>query len=152
MPRVIPQTPFQAVNQPIRPYATSPAAAHALLHPGRVLARYPVVSYLTGDIRNYPMALMQQYYPPGASDVQALQGLGADPNAGVLAAVAGLGVALLVAGAAVRGIAGYYVGKTVAPSREDEGKYAWGGAVAGILLGPVGMAATAGVGLMSKDH
>ena len=152
MPMHIPQTPFQAVYQTPRPFATSPAAAHSLLHPSRVLARYPAVSYLTGDIRNYPIALMEKYYPPGASDVQALQGLGADPSAGVLAAVAGLGVAIVVVGTALRAAAGYYVGKAVAPSAEQESKYGVAGAIAGVGLGVVGIAAVSGFALMKgKD-
>ena len=147
MPRLfpLPQTPAQAVAWPSSPFATTPAAAHSLLHPGRHLARYPAVAYLTSDVRNYPMGLMQKYWPAGASDVQALQGLGANPDEGLIAAVAGAAILVMVVGAVIRAGAGYYVGKAAAPDASSEGKYALGGAVAGLVGGPLGLAATAGL-------
>ena len=154
MPRLapIPENPYQATAWPSSPYATSPAAAHSLLHTPDSLARYPAVAYLTSGLATSPRAMMEQYWPAGARDVQALQGLGASEGEGVLAAV-GLGLlAVTVLTFAVRGFAGYYVGKAAAPDASSETTYGIGGAVAGVALGVYGLAGIAGLGhAMSKD-
>lgn len=144
----LPQDPFQATHWPGQVYATSPASAHAMLHPTRVLARYPAFAYLSSDIRTYPRLLMENYYPPGSSEVQALQGI--DPDTAVGGAIVGIALLALVAGAAVRFGAGWYVGQAVAPHGSED-KWKWIGGAAGLLGGPVGLAATAGVGLLQQD-
>lgn len=80
----------------------------------------------------------------------AVSGLGDSTVTGGAAApvLAGsLLVAAVVVGLAATGVAGYYVGKAVAPSRDRESKYAWWGVAAALLGGPVGLGIEAGVAL-----
>lgn len=150
----IPQTPDQgAFWSPEVPFATSPAAAHAMLHPGRVSeSRWSAVDYMTHlQGRNNPYYLMQKYWPAGASQVQALRGLGADDGSGVLALVAGLALGVAVIGVAAAGAAGYYAGKAIAPSDDQASKYGKIG-VAVALLGafaPSPLSVSAGMGGMA---
>lgn len=62
----------------------------------------------------------------------------------------GVLVAAVVLGLAMTGVASYYVGKAVAPSRDKEAKYAWWGVFAGLVGGPVGLGIEAGVALSHK--
>lgn len=55
------------------------------------------------------------------------------------ALTAGAALALVGVGLLIRGAAGYYAGKAMAPSRADADKYAWGGVAASVLLGSLGL-------------
>lgn len=74
------------------------------------------------------------------------QGLG-DASAAAPVLAGSMLVAAVVVGLAATGVAGYYVGKAVAPSRDRESKYAWWGVAAALLGGPVGLGIEAGVAL-----
>lgn len=87
-----------------------------------------------------------------------LSGLGAVADASAAPATGGepgaekaleIVLAVVVVGLIVRGVAGYYVGKAMAP-RGRESKYAWGGAAASVLLGTLGLGVEAGVALSNK--
>jgi hypothetical protein len=87
-----------------------------------------------------------------------LSGIGAVADASAGQATGGEGgaektleimLAVVVVGLVVRGVAGYYVGKAMAP-RGRESKYAWGGAAASVLLGTLGLGVEAGVALSNK--
>jgi len=141
MPRMtdlpnIPQTPDQGAfwNSGV-PFATSPAAAHAMLHPDRVQgARWSVADYMTHfQGRNNPYYLMQKYWPAGADQAAALRGLGADDNSGILAVVGGALLGAIVLGVGASAAAGYYAGKAVAPTDDRAKTYGWIGAAVGVL-------------------
>ncbi len=66
-----------------------------------------------------------------------------------VAATAAL-MAFVVFDMALSGVAGYFVGKAVAPSASSENKYAWWGVAAGLLGGPVGLGIEAVVALNHK--
>lgn len=91
---------------------------------------------------------------PLARSIQALRrkrGLGDDAIVSSAPQVAGgVLVAAVVLGLAVTGVASYYVGKAIAPSRDKESKYAWWGVFAGLVGGPVGLGIEAGVALSHK--
>lgn len=72
---------------------------------------------------------------------------GRNGNAGAAAAI----VAVAVMGLAIRGVAGYFVGKAVAPSEDKETAYAWGGVLASVFLGTIGLGIEAGVALSQRD-
>ena len=154
----IPQDPNQASYwSPDTPFATYPAAAHAMLHPGRVSeSRWSVEDYMRHlQGRNNPYYLMQKYWPAGASQVQALQGMGADDNSGVLALVAALTLGVVAVGVAASGAAGYYAGKAIAPSDAQASTYGKIG-IAVALLGaflpdPVSTSAAVG-GMAAATH
>lgn len=59
-------------------------------------------------------------------------------------------VAFVMMDLALSGVAGYYVGKAVAPSSSSENKYAWWGVAAGLLGGPIGLGIEALVALNHK--
>jgi hypothetical protein len=61
-----------------------------------------------------------------------------------------LAVAAVMTGVIVRGIAGYFVGKAVAPSQQVEKKYAWWGVPTAIIFGTVGMGVEAGIALSKR--
>lgn len=63
---------------------------------------------------------------------------------------AGWLVAAMLLGVVVRGAAGYFVGKAVAPSEQAEGKYAWWGVPTAILFGTLGMGVEAGIALSKR--
>jgi hypothetical protein len=151
----IPQTPHQGASWTGGgfPLSTSPAAAHAMLHPGRVgEARWSAVDYMNHlGGRNNPYYLMQKYWPAGADQAQALQGLGAEPNTGLLAVVAGLAVGAFVVGVGVSGAAGYYTGKALAPSEEESGGYGVVGVIVALAaaMAPSPVSVAAGLGAMA---
>lgn len=141
MPRMtdlpnIPQTPDQGAfwNSGV-PFATSPAAAHAMLHPDRVQGgRWSVVDYMAHfGGRNNPYYLMQKYWPAGADQAQALRGLGADEGSGLLAASLGVAVGAALLGVGLSAATGYYVGKAVAPDDGRSKSYGIIGVAVGIL-------------------
>lgn len=76
-----------------------------------------------------------------------VSGLGDDSSAAAPVLAGSVLVAAVAVGLAATGVAGYYVGKAVAPSRDRESKYAWWGVVAALLGGPVGLGIEAGVAL-----
>jgi len=147
----IPQNPRQAVYGQAQPaYATYPAAAHSLLHTDQSLARYPAAAYMTSPIRQSPMALMSYFQAPTVeAQAEALEGLGMEASTAALATVLGVGALGIIFVCVVRGVAGYYVGKAVAPAG-SESSYAWGGAFFGALGGSMGMAGVAGASLLGK--
>lgn len=154
----IPQNPYQGADWSGNgPFATYPAAAHAMLHPLRQNeARWSVVDYMTRfQGRNNPYYLMQQYWPAGASQVQALRGLGADDNSGVLALVAALTLGVVAVGVAASGAAGYYAGKAIAPTDGQASTYGKIGAAVAILGAflpdPVSTSAAVG-GMAAVSH
>lgn len=55
------------------------------------------------------------------------------------AITAGLIIGLVGVGLVLRGGAGYIVGQALAPDEDDETAYAWGGVLASLLLGSVGL-------------
>lgn len=76
-----------------------------------------------------------------------LSGLGDAGSAAAPVLAGSLLVGVVIVGLAATGVAGYYVGKAVAPSRDRESKYAWWGVAAALLGGPVGLGIEAGVAL-----
>ncbi len=148
----IPQTPYQGANWPgAGPFSTSPAAAHAMLHPERQTTPWAVVDYMgLMQGRNNPYYLMQKYWPAGADQAAALRGLGASEDEGLLAVVGAAIIGALVVGATIRAVGGYQAGKAVAPDATDYKSYAIAGAVSGLIAGPAGMAAVAGVALYNE--
>jgi hypothetical protein len=66
-----------------------------------------------------------------------------------VAATAAL-VAFVAFDLVLSGVAGYFVGKAVAPSHSVENKYAWWGVAAGLLGGPLGLGIEAVVALNHK--
>lgn len=151
----IPQTPQEGAfwTGGGFPLSTSPAAAHAMLHPGRVgEARWSAVDYMNKmGGRNNPYYLMQRYWPAGADQAQALRGLGAEPNTGLLAVVAGLAVGALIVGVGVSSAAGYYAGKALAPTDEQARTYGGIGVLVGLAsaLSPDPISVAAGLGAMA---
>lgn len=85
---------------------------------------------------------------------RSVSGLGdaaTTPGAAVApAAAAGVLVAVVMFDMVLSGVAGYFVGKAVAPSQSSENKYAWWGVAAGLLGGPVGLGIEAVVALNHK--
>jgi hypothetical protein len=151
----IPQTPQEGAfwTGGGFPLSTSPAAAHAMLHPGRVgEARWSAVDYMNKmGGRNNPYYLMQRYWPAGADQAQALQGLGAEPNTGLLAVVGGLVVGALIVGVGVSSAAGYYAGKALAPTDEQARTYGGIGVLVGLAsaFSPDPISVAAGLGAMA---
>lgn len=80
---------------------------------------------------------------PAASAVTTGAAAAPAVAAGVLLAAVALDLALC-------GVAGYYVGKAVAPSSSKEQKYAWWGVAAGLIGGPLGLGIEACVALNHK--
>jgi hypothetical protein len=67
-----------------------------------------------------------------------------ETKAGVLTGVAAATtLTTILLGMGLRFGAGWIVGKALAPSRAEERTYTWGGAIASVLLGSVGLGATA---------
>lgn len=62
----------------------------------------------------------------------------------------GLLVAGFMVGVAIRGIAGYYVGKAMAPNQQAESKYAWWGVPAAVVFGTLGLAVEAGFAMRGR--
>ena len=62
-------------------------------------------------------------------------------QAGMISAGVATGVVVtaVLVGLVLRGGAGYIVGKAIAPSEKDETAYAWGGVLASIFLGSLGL-------------
>lgn len=150
----IPTTPDEgAYWNPSTPFATYPAAAHAMMHAGQPQeSRWSAVDYMKHmQGRNNPYYLMQKYWPAGASQVQALQGLGADEGSGVLAVVAGAALMVAVVGLGASVAAGYYAGKAIAPSDDQASTYGKIGAAVAILgaFAPSPLSVSAGVGGMA---
>lgn len=81
-----------------------------------------------------------------------LRGFGDAASGGAVApaAAAGVLVAVVMFDMVLSGVAGYFVGKAVAPSSSSENKYAWWGVAAGLLGGPVGLGIEAVVALNHK--
>lgn len=71
-------------------------------------------------------------------------------SAAPVVAATGVLVAVVMFDMVLSGVAGYFVGKAVAPSQSDENKYAWWGVAAGLLGGPVGLGIEAVVALNHK--
>jgi hypothetical protein len=75
---------------------------------------------------------------------RAVQGLGQPA-----ATDAALSTVSLFAGLAIRGVAGYFAGKAMAP-RGHESKYAWGAAAAAAIFGTVGLGVTGAIALSNR--
>lgn len=147
----IPQTPRQGASWHGGPFATSPAAAHALLHPGRQESTSSVVDYMMAFRgRNNPYYAMQRYWPAGADQAQALQGVGASPDEGLLGALGAIILGVIVVDLALSGVAGYQAGKAIAPNENDYMPYAAAGAICGAIGGVKGVAAVAAVALYNE--
>lgn len=81
---------------------------------------------------------------------RSMQGLGQPVETGTNAAISGAALLAVVAvGLTVRGVAGYFAGKAMAP-RGRESKYAWGGVVASILGGSLGLGIEGGIALSNR--
>jgi len=151
----IPQTPQEGAfwTGGGFPLSTSPAAAHAMLHPGRVgEARWSAVDYMNKlGGRNNPYYLMQRYWPAGVDQAQALQGLGADQNEGLALLFLGAVVGVALLGAGVSAGAGYYAGKALAPSDEQARTYGGIGVVVALAsaFSPDPISVAAGLGAMA---
>lgn len=79
---------------------------------------------------------------------RGVSGLGDDgASAAPVAAASGLLIAAVVAGLAITGVSGYYVGKAVAPSHDKESQYAWWGVFAALVGGPIGLGIESAVAL-----
>lgn len=152
----IPQTPQEGAfwTGGGFPLSTSPAAAHAMLHPGRVgEARWSAVDYMNKmGGRNNPYHLMQRYWPEGADQAQALQGLGVTPAEAVDTALFfGAVAAIWILGVGASLAAGYYAGKAMAPSDEQARTYGGIGAVVALASAssPDPISVAAGLGAMA---
>jgi len=74
-----------------------------------------------------------------------------ETKAGVLTGVAAATtLTTILLGMGLRFGAGWIVGKALAPSRGDERTYSWGGAIASVLIGSVGLGVTALVAQNAK--
>lgn len=78
--------------------------------------------------------------------------LSAPITAAPVAVASGILVAAAAVGLVLTGVGSYYVGKAVAPSRDDEAKYAWWGVAAGLLGGPFGLGIEALIALNHKGR
>lgn len=76
----------------------------------------------------------------------------APASAPLVATTAGVAlVAGVVAfGLLVRGAAGYFAGKAMAPDKTRESKYAWGGVFASVLFGTLGLGVEGAIALSNK--
>lgn len=152
----IPQNPYQGAVWQGGPFATSPAAAHGLLHRGSN-ARYPALDALS-TLHKSPLALMSEYQAASsAAQSRAMMGLGAAPGeldteTKALVVFGWAMLALLVVSVGVRGAAGYQAGKAVSHASDNAGSYAAAGALAGVIGGVPGMAAVAAVALAMRDR
>lgn len=72
---------------------------------------------------------------------------GGDQKAAMTATVA---LAAIGVGLALRGVAGYFAGKAMAPSASDENKYAWGGVAASMLFGALGLGVEGAIALRAR--
>lgn len=68
------------------------------------------------------------------------------------AMTATVALALVGVGLVVRGAAGYFAGKAMAPSKADEDKYAWGGVAASVLLGALGLGVEGAIALRARKE
>lgn len=145
-----PYAQYNPAAYPIAPFGASPDGIGAYMLPSPRATRAGVL----GAIANAS---------PLIRGFRAVSGLGDDaatttaaatpaaiPGAAPVAAVSGLLVAAVAIGLVASGVASYYVGKAVAPSRDRESEYAWWGVVAGLLGGPVGLGVEAIVALNAK--
>lgn len=79
----------------------------------------------------------------GQTQDEVVQPVARQPSTGVL-------VAGFMLGVAVRGVAGYYVGKALAPSQQAESKYAWWGVPTAIVFGTLGLGVEAAIALRGR--
>jgi hypothetical protein len=88
----------------------------------------------------------------GFGDATTPTASAATPAASAAAPVLATGVLMAVVATDLLlcGVAGYFVGKAVAPSHNVEDKYAWWGVAAGLIGGPVGLGVEAIVALNHK--
>lgn len=149
--RLIPGTEEESF-MPLAPYGSSPDGIGALSSSGSLgaysrLAQMPVPSaYQNGSLGFTGSPVINAIKRIARRNaVSGLGDAGASAAAPVLAG--GLLVGVVIVGLAATGVAGYYVGKAVAPSRDRESKYAWWGVAAALLGGPVGLGIEAGVAL-----
>jgi len=103
----------------------------AYQRPGSMLRKAAAISPLLGSIGQITEAATEAVKEP-------------EVKAG-FAIVAGLAVLGLL----VRGTAGYYAGKAMAP-RGREIKYAWGGVAASVLLGSLGLGIEGAIALKNR--
>jgi hypothetical protein len=80
------------------------------------------------------------------SRARSVRGLGDDAELPVVAVVG-----LVVLGMALRGTAGYFAGKAMAPSAHKETSYAWTGAGVAIVFGALGLGVQGIVALRSHS-
>jgi hypothetical protein len=64
---------------------------------------------------------------------------------------AGIGAATVMLGAIVLGVAGWYAGKAMSPTRSSEGSYKLAGAVANVVLPGLGLGLVGGFALANKS-
>lgn len=87
----------------------------------------------------------------GAAADAAADSVAAEQTGNQKAAMtATVALALVGVGLLVRGASGYFAGKAMSPSAQDEDKYAWGGAAASVLLGSLGLGITGAVALRAR--
>jgi hypothetical protein len=95
--------------------------------------------------------------------IKAVSGLGDDAapspsnsaaatTGAAVEAASGILVAAVAVGLVLTGVGSYYVGKAVAPSREQEMTYAWWGVAAGLLAGPIGLGIESMIALNHKGR
>ncbi len=91
---------------------------------------------------------------PLVNGLRAVSGLGDDAattasatTGAAVQAASGLLVAAVAIGLVATGVGSYYVGKAVAPSRDEQTSYAWWGVAAGLLLGPIGLGIESAIAL-----
>lgn len=76
--------------------------------------------------------------------------LAPEPAGPTPVAVSSMTVAAVVLGIAIRGVAGYYVGRAVAPSADKEKKYAMWGIPNAIVFGTLGLGVQAAIGFNNR--
>ena len=150
MARPIPQSPWEATHQPPHLFAQYPAAARGAVFGSGVGARSPVDAYLSSPLRIAPIGTLRALLTQDEAQQQALSGL--DPTAAAGLAVLGLGAVGLAIMFFGQAVAGYYVGKAVAPTKADEKAYGIGGAIATGFLGPIGAAGVSTVAIIKGDR
>ncbi len=148
---------YNPASYPLAPFGSSPDGIGAYSRLGHM----PVPKAYNSGVLGKVLSVS-----PLVQGLRAMSGLGdttaapATPASSASPAVAASGeaiagasailVAAALTGLVLSGMAGYFVGKAVAPSRDKESKYAWWGVFAGLVGGPVGLGIEAIVALEHK--
>lgn len=107
------------------------------------LGRVANLSPLLRDVQNYRRSTKGLGQDPSVPSAPVSNGGMPSPSPATLM----VGV---LTGAVVRGVAGYWVGKAVAPSAQSERKYALWGIPVGIFFGTLGLGIEAAIALSKK--